>query len=231
MPVLRQPLQPHRSITFPDGSTFVTNNRCPRGEIVGAPEQPRRARSAQAGRQQNRRRREPLRGAPEAPVPGLAHRAGRPDRHISHRHPPRAGVFGHHAVLEHAAAHAQGSPSASAAPPRAPCSKRACRASRPTLSCFPAKLVHGHILDLARAGVDRIFMPIITTVPSENAASTSISMCAVVKGYPMVVKSWDDLRGALRASRLTRRCSTGSQRGTATTSSRSIWRTRRHSAR
>lgn len=50
--------------------------------------------------------------------------------------------------------------------------------------CFPAKLVHGHIHELARAGVDRVFMPIITTVPSENTASTSISMCAVVKGYP-----------------------------------------------
>ena len=58
--------------------------------------------------------------------------------------------------------------------------------------CFPAKVVHGHVRQLARMRVDRIFMPIITTVPTENRAETSVSMCAVVKGYPMVVKSSDD---------------------------------------
>ncbi len=58
--------------------------------------------------------------------------------------------------------------------------------------CFPAKLVHGHIRDLADAHVDRIFMPIITTVPTENTAKTSEWMCAVVKGYPYVLKNSDD---------------------------------------
>ncbi len=58
--------------------------------------------------------------------------------------------------------------------------------------CFPAKLVHGHVRQLARDGVDRIFMPIVTTVPTENKSEDSISMCAVVKGYPMVVKSSDN---------------------------------------
>ncbi len=58
--------------------------------------------------------------------------------------------------------------------------------------CFPAKLVHGHVRELADAHVDRIFMPIITTVPSENAAPTSKWMCAVVKGYPYVLKNSDD---------------------------------------
>ena len=60
--------------------------------------------------------------------------------------------------------------------------------------CFPAKVVHGHVRQLARMRVDRIFMPIITTVPTENRAETSVSMCAVVKGYPMVVKSSDPAR-------------------------------------
>ena len=55
--------------------------------------------------------------------------------------------------------------------------------------CFPAKLVHGHIRSLAEAGVDRIFMPSITTVKTENTESTSQSMCAVVKGYPIVVRN------------------------------------------
>lgn len=58
--------------------------------------------------------------------------------------------------------------------------------------CFPAKLVHGHIRDLARQGVDRIFMPTVTTVPSENRHATSVSMCAVVKGYSIVIRNSDN---------------------------------------
>ena len=58
--------------------------------------------------------------------------------------------------------------------------------------CFPAKLVHGHIRSLAQSGADRIFMPSITTVESENRESTSRSMCAVVKGYPIVIRNSDN---------------------------------------
>ena len=58
--------------------------------------------------------------------------------------------------------------------------------------CFPAKLVHGHLRNLAKTKVDRIFMPSITTVPSENTEKTSQSMCAVVKGYPIVVRNSDN---------------------------------------
>lgn len=58
--------------------------------------------------------------------------------------------------------------------------------------CFPAKLVHGHLRDLAAKHVDRIFMPVVTTVPSENREETSRSMCAFVKGYPLVVGNSDN---------------------------------------
>ena len=40
--------------------------------------------------------------------------------------------------------------------------------------CFPGKLVHGHLRDLAKQKVDRIFMPSISTVPPENMEKTSI---------------------------------------------------------
>ena len=40
--------------------------------------------------------------------------------------------------------------------------------------------------------VDRIFMPSITTVPPENMEKTSESMCAVVKGYPIVIRNSDN---------------------------------------
>lgn len=58
--------------------------------------------------------------------------------------------------------------------------------------CFPAKLVHGHIRSLVKSGVDRIFMPIITVVESEGTAKSAESMCAVVKGYPMVINNSDN---------------------------------------
>ncbi|MBR0171606.1 MAG: activase, partial [Lachnospiraceae bacterium] len=58
--------------------------------------------------------------------------------------------------------------------------------------CFPAKLVHGHIRALADLGVDRIFMPEIVVMPSENTEETSFSRCALVKGYPIVIKNSDN---------------------------------------
>ncbi|MDO4556420.1 MAG: acyl-CoA dehydratase activase [Lachnospiraceae bacterium] len=58
--------------------------------------------------------------------------------------------------------------------------------------CFPAKLAHGHIRNLAQKKVDRIFMPVISNLPSENTESTSESMCAVVKGYPLVIQNSDN---------------------------------------
>jgi predicted CoA-substrate-specific enzyme activase len=54
--------------------------------------------------------------------------------------------------------------------------------------CFPAKLVHGHILDLVEKKVDRIFFPIMNRLPPENIYTSPDHVCAVVKGYPMVVK-------------------------------------------
>ncbi|MCR5371295.1 MAG: acyl-CoA dehydratase activase [Clostridium sp.] len=58
--------------------------------------------------------------------------------------------------------------------------------------CFPAKLVHGHLRTLAGMGANRIFMPSITSIKSENTERTSESMCAVVKGYPIVVRNSDN---------------------------------------
>jgi predicted CoA-substrate-specific enzyme activase len=58
--------------------------------------------------------------------------------------------------------------------------------------CFPAKLVHGHIRDLAEKKVSRIFMPMIIRMPSENTEPLSDYVCAVVKGYPLVIRYSDD---------------------------------------
>ncbi len=58
--------------------------------------------------------------------------------------------------------------------------------------CFPAKLVHGHIRELLKLKVDRIFMPEIVVTPPENTEKTSFSRCALVKGYPIVINNSDN---------------------------------------
>lgn len=62
--------------------------------------------------------------------------------------------------------------------------------------CFPGKLAHGHVENLIAKGVDRIFMPMMIRVPSEIAtARDSKHMCAVVAGYPLVIRNSDDPLG------------------------------------
>jgi predicted nucleotide-binding protein (sugar kinase/HSP70/actin superfamily) len=58
--------------------------------------------------------------------------------------------------------------------------------------CFPAKLVHGHIRDLIEKKVDRVFMPMIIRMPPENTEPLSDYVCAVVKGYSLVIRYSDD---------------------------------------
>ena len=61
--------------------------------------------------------------------------------------------------------------------------------------CFPAKLVHGHLRDLKEQKADRIFMPSYNKLPPETEEKTSESMCAVLKGYPLVIRNSDDPKG------------------------------------
>ena len=56
--------------------------------------------------------------------------------------------------------------------------------------CFPAKLVHGHVLDLSKQGVDRIFLPYILHMPPENKREKSPYVCPVIMGYSMVVRNF-----------------------------------------
>ncbi|GHU89904.1 2-hydroxyglutaryl-CoA dehydratase [Spirochaetia bacterium] len=58
--------------------------------------------------------------------------------------------------------------------------------------CFPAKLVHGHVHDLIQKGVDRIFLPLINRLPSDNTEAESTYTCPVLKGYGLVVKYSDN---------------------------------------
>ncbi len=55
--------------------------------------------------------------------------------------------------------------------------------------CFPAKLVHGHILSLIDQKVDRIFYPLVPKEEKEFDKALNSFNCPVVSGYPDVVRS------------------------------------------
>ena len=178
-------------IAFADGATFVTGNRCPRGEIVGDPKDPATRSALKAANEQSKAGENLFETRQKLlfqdwPIEQIA-----PDRGITIGI-PRVLAFWDTMPFWNALLRSLGFAIRLSRPStRAMFEEGLPQVTSDTI-CFPAKLVHGHIHELARAGVDRVFMPIITTVPSENTASTSISMCAVVKGYPMVVKSSDD---------------------------------------
>lgn len=58
--------------------------------------------------------------------------------------------------------------------------------------CFPAKLVHGHVLSLIEKHVNRIFFPMMVAVPSDHTKFTATSVCPVVQAYPNVCKNTDE---------------------------------------
>lgn len=53
--------------------------------------------------------------------------------------------------------------------------------------CFPAKLVHSHVNDLEKRGVDRIFMPFVVFERLEGGQNSY--NCPIVTGYSQVVKN------------------------------------------
>ena len=183
-------------VTFTDGATYVTGNRCERGEIVGDPRDAAVREKVKAVRTRKQSvanlfdvRERLLMN--DYPAPELAKPRG-----ITIGI-PRVLAFwdtmpfwttfwrtlGFDVRLSHPSTRAM--------------FERGLPAVASDTICFPAKLVHGHIRDLEQMRVDRIFMPSITTVPTENTEKTSESMCAVVKGYAIVMRNSDnpELRG------------------------------------
>jgi predicted nucleotide-binding protein (sugar kinase/HSP70/actin superfamily) len=58
--------------------------------------------------------------------------------------------------------------------------------------CFPAKLMHGHVADLVKKKVDRIFMPVMMAIPTDHKKFKATAVCPVVQGTPAVVRNIDD---------------------------------------
>jgi predicted CoA-substrate-specific enzyme activase len=55
--------------------------------------------------------------------------------------------------------------------------------------CFPAKVSHGHIVNLMEKKVDRIFLPIVVYEKKRFKNTTNSFNCPVVTGYPEILKS------------------------------------------
>ncbi|HEY9124944.1 MAG TPA: acyl-CoA dehydratase activase-related protein, partial [Bacteroidales bacterium] len=55
--------------------------------------------------------------------------------------------------------------------------------------CFPAKLVHGHIIDLIDKKANRIFMPYVVYESKEDKNTPNSFNCPIVSGYSDVIKS------------------------------------------
>ena len=55
--------------------------------------------------------------------------------------------------------------------------------------CYPAKLMHGHVMDLIEKQVDRIFYPWVVFERKEDEQSKNSFNCPVVSGYSDVIKS------------------------------------------
>ena len=178
-------------VTFGDGTTYVTGNRCERGEVVGNPHDAAVREKVKAAR------------ARKQAIPNLYETREKllfndyPAPQISD---PRNVVIGLPRVLAFWDTlpfwttfwRALGFTVKVSRPSTRTLFEDGLHAVTSDTICFPAKLVHGHIRDLERARVDRIFMPSITTVPSENTEETSESMCAVVKGYAIVMRNSDN---------------------------------------
>lgn len=54
--------------------------------------------------------------------------------------------------------------------------------------CYPAKLTHGHIMDLVRKKVDAVFYPSVVYEKPEFGEATNNFNCPVVAGYPEVIR-------------------------------------------
>lgn len=55
--------------------------------------------------------------------------------------------------------------------------------------CYPAKLVHGHVLNLADKGVKTIFYPAVMYEKKESAAQQNHYNCPIVAYYPEVIRA------------------------------------------
>ncbi|MGK7345769.1 MAG: acyl-CoA dehydratase activase [Candidatus Nitrospinota bacterium M3_3B_026] len=60
-------------------------------------------------------------------------------------------------------------------------------------TCFPVKIVHGHVADLVDKGVDYIFLPSIITANEKGTKFRQSHTCPMVQSIPFVIKAAMDV--------------------------------------
>jgi predicted CoA-substrate-specific enzyme activase len=56
-------------------------------------------------------------------------------------------------------------------------------------TCFPIKILHGHVMDLIGKGIDYLFMPSVITMNPENTQFRTSQTCPLVQANSYIVKS------------------------------------------
>ncbi len=63
-------------------------------------------------------------------------------------------------------------------------------------TCFPIKIMHGHVIDLIEKGVDFIFLPSVITMNSVKSMFVQSYTCPLVQSISHIIQSAIDLAGA-----------------------------------
>ncbi len=181
-------------VAFNDGASFVSGNRCERGEILGEMRSPEtRARVRALTRRMNA-------------VPNMVKSHG---RLLTRNWPvellrPAQGIrIGIPRVLEFWTSMpfwktlftALGYTVVISKKSDAALFERGLAQVPSDTACLPAKIVHGHIQALIDKGVDTLFMPMMVSQPSENESIKGQAFCPLIQGYPLVIDKSDDPDG------------------------------------
>ncbi len=178
-------------VTFPDGETYVTGNRCEKGEVVGDPKDPAT--------------REKLKSAAkrvdETPDLMKFHREVLlRDYPVQKIGKPINMTLGIPRTLEFWSSLPFWKGVFSSLGIQVRISRKSSyelfEKGLPNVpsdtACFPAKLAHGHVRDLIDQGVDRVFMPMMMKIPVENEKTKAGVMCPLIQGYPAVIEASDE---------------------------------------
>ncbi|MBN1592967.1 MAG: CoA activase [Candidatus Coatesbacteria bacterium] len=65
-------------------------------------------------------------------------------------------------------------------------------------TCFPVKVMHGHVLDLLKKGVDKVFLPSVINMPKETEGFVNYFNCPLVQSIPYTIGCGIDKLGRER---------------------------------
>ena len=181
-------------VRFSNGLTWVTGNRCERGELVGDPADPEVR--AQAGRVARAMVEVPdmLRLRDELLFKDYPFERLMPERGATIGI-PRALDFWRNLPFWKTFFAALGFDTKVSRKSSRQLYEKGLQYVASDTVCFPAKLAHGHVQDLIESRVDRIFFPQLNRLPPDNPEPASTFTCPVLKGYPLNVRFSDDPEG------------------------------------